>query len=92
MNSSTIKRIAVVASADKRKELIEWAYDNKQMLAGHALIATSFAADILEGTVNTTVLKLSADNLGGYNQLATMMQNNEVDVIFFFENPLRTSD
>jgi methylglyoxal synthase len=80
-----------VAPVDKRKELIEWSYDNKEMLSGHELIATAFAAELLEGTVNKNVFKLPAENIGGYNQLAAMMQNNQVDVIFFFENPLRNS-
>ena len=91
INNKEVKRIAIVASVDKRKELIEWSYDNKDMLSGHELIATAFAAELLEGTVNKNVFKLPAENIGGYNQLAAMMQNNQVDVIFFFENPLRNS-
>jgi len=51
---NSIKWIAVVASADKRKELIEWSYANKGMLAGHELIATIATAGLLESLSNNS--------------------------------------
>ena len=84
------KRIAVVAPEEKRKELIEWSYFNKNVLANHDLIATYTTANLLEGTVNKPVYKLSVDHAGGYQQLYTMIQDKKVDVILFFDNPMKT--
>lgn len=84
------KRIAIVATPAKRKELIEWSYENKSKLKDHELIATPFAAGLLEGTVNKPVLQVPPEDVGGYHQMATLMQDQKVDVIFFFENPMRT--
>ena len=87
---NAIKRIAIIASADKRKELIEWSYCNKDILSNHELIATNSTARVLEGTVHKPVYKLSGEKGGAYHQLAAMMQDQQVDLIFFFENPMRS--
>jgi methylglyoxal synthase len=87
---TTVKRIAIIASADKRKELIEWSYSNRDVLANHQLISTNTAAKVLEGTIQKPVCRLSREKGGAYHQLITMMQDKKVDMIFFFENPLRT--
>ena len=89
-NMTTVKRIAVIASAEKRKELIEWSYSNRDVLANHQLISTNTTAKVLEGTVQKPVCRLSREKGGAYHHLITMMQDKKVDMIFFFENPLRT--
>ena len=89
-NLTATKRIALVAPADKRKELIEWSYANREMLASHELLAVSGTANILQGTVNKPVYALARENAGGYEQLAGIMRDKKVDIIFFFENPMRT--
>lgn len=89
-NLFPIQRIAVVASVEKRKELIEWSYFNKSILFNHDLIATHSTANLLEGTVNKAVYKLPVDHDGGYQQLYTMIQDKEVDMIFFFDNPMKS--
>ena len=48
-----IKRVAIVAYADTRKDLIEWSYANKNVLKNHIIISTARTASILEGTLNT---------------------------------------
>lgn len=90
-NLVATKRIAVVAQGDKRKELIEWSYFNKEMLASHKLVATYSTASLLEGTVNKPVHKLAVDHAGGYDQLSALMMEKKVDIIFFFDNPMKNS-
>jgi methylglyoxal synthase len=89
-NLTATKRIAIIAPADKRKELIEWSYANRDMLASHELLAVAGTANILEGTVNKPVQALARESAGGYEQMAGIMRNKKVDIIFFFENPMRT--
>lgn len=92
MNQSTyfkdIKRIAIVAFSDTRKDLIEWSYANKNILKNHLIIATARTATILEGTLNTPVLNLHHGKSGGYQQIKNMLEENKIDIIIFFGNPL----
>ena len=89
-NLFPVKRIAIVAPPDKRKEVIEWSYFNKAMLASHNLIATHSTADLLEGTVNQPVYKLPVEHEGGYDELSALMLEKKVEFIFFFENPMKS--
>ena len=88
--SKQAKRIAIVAPDDKRKEIIEWSYFNRDVLSDHDLIATHATAGLLEGTVQKPVFRLMADSSGGHQHLATLIKDNKVDVILFFENPMRS--
>lgn len=90
MNSpyfKNIKRIAIVAYADTRKDLIEWSYANKNVLKNHIIISTARTASILEGTLNTPVLNLHHGRAGGYQQIKEMLDAGKIDIIMFFGNP-----
>ena len=90
MNSpyfKNIKRIAIVAFADTRKDLIEWSYAKKNILKHHIIISTARTASILEGTLNTPVLNLQHGKAGGYQQIKDLIEEGKIDVIMFFGNP-----
>jgi methylglyoxal synthase len=89
INVTQKKRIAVVAPFKKRKALIDWSYFNKDMLNNHELIANSYNAHILEGIVNTSITSLTGNNLDELGQLSIMIQNKKVDIVYFFENPVK---
>ena len=79
-----VKRIAVVADDARKNDLIEWSFHHREVLKRHQLIAAGYTADVLEGTVNTTVHKLEAGNIGGFQQLADLLSEGKVDAIIFF--------
>jgi methylglyoxal synthase len=56
-----IKRIAIIGSVARRKELIEWSYSHKDTLANHELIATHSFAKVLEGTIHKPVYQLAGE-------------------------------
>lgn len=90
MNSpyfKNIKRVAIVAYADTRKDLIEWSYANKNVLKNHIIISTARTASILEGTLNTPVLNLHHGKAGGYQQIKELLDEGKIDIILFFGNP-----
>jgi methylglyoxal synthase len=93
MNQSTyfknIKRIAIVAYTDTRRDLIEWSYANKNILKNHIIISTARTASILEGTLNTPVLNLLHGKTGGYQQIKNLIKDDKIDMIIFFGNPLK---
>lgn len=90
MNSpyfKNIKRIAILAYADTRKDLIEWSYANKNVLKNHIILSTARTASLLEGTLNTPVLNLNHGKAGGYQQVKDLLKQGKIDVIIFFGNP-----
>ena len=94
MNSpyfKNIKRIAIVAYADTRKDLIEWSYANKDILKNHIILSTARTASILEGTLNTPVLNLHHGKAGGYQQIKELLKEGKIDVIIFFGNPRKST-
>jgi len=86
-NAPATRRIAIVATENKRAELIEWSYFNKDILAQHELMATGETAIVLEGTLNTSINKLFTADTGGYQQLASLIESGKVDMLFFFAEP-----
>jgi methylglyoxal synthase len=93
------KRIAIVAQENKKNELIEWSFHNRHILSKHEIIAAGYAGDVLEGTLNTPVNKLTAGAPGGYEEVAKLITKAEVDMIIFLwdaeqtqpnENPIKT--
>jgi methylglyoxal synthase len=95
MNShyfKNIQRIAIVAFADTRKDLIEWSYANKNILKNHIIISTARTASILEGTLNTPVLNMQHGRAGGYQQIKDLLEDGKIDIIMFFGNAKRSGN
>lgn len=90
-NMTTVKRIAITAQEHKKTELIEWSYFKREALAKHQLIATGTTADIVEGTVNVPVRKLLSGALGGYKELASMIEEGKIDALIFFSDAMNDS-
>lgn len=87
MNTRTMKKtktIAFIASENKKSELIEWSYFNRDLLVKHEIIAVGSAIQILEGTLNKTVNKLISGPLGGYKMMAEMIDEGKIDVLVLF--------
>ena len=86
-NTTATKSIAIVATDNKRADLIEWSYFNKDGLTQHQLTACGETGFVLEGTLNTVINKLFTADTGGYQQLANLIENGRIDMLFFFAEP-----
>ena len=82
------KRIALVAHDNKKKDLLEWARYNRDLLAKHELCATGTNGTLLELALDTKIEKLRSGPLGGDQQIGAKIAEGEIDFILFFWDPL----
>ncbi|HVX52775.1 MAG TPA: methylglyoxal synthase [Chitinophagaceae bacterium] len=87
------KRLAFVVHHDRKTELIEWSYFNREILQQHDIIATGEAAKILQGTLNKPVIKYLNGPYEGYQELCSMIVEGKIDAVILFwsteETPLQ---
>jgi methylglyoxal synthase len=82
------KRIALVAHDNKKRDLVEWARFNRELLSKHELCATGTTGTLLEKTLKVPIRKLQSGPLGGDQQIGAMIAGGEIDFVIFFWDPL----
>jgi methylglyoxal synthase len=94
-----IKRIALVAHDNRKKDLIEWAEWNYELLIQHKLISTGTTGKLVEEAIKNKletgdsdcfeVTKLKSGPLGGDQQLGAMIAEGNIDLIIFLWDPMQ---
>jgi len=82
------KKIALIAHDNKKRDLIEWAVHNKTELSKHSLVATGTTGKLVEEALDQPVVKLLSGPLGGDQQIGAMIATGDIDVVFFFFDPM----
>ena len=88
IDSGARKKIALVAHDNKKRDLIEWARFNRELLAEHDLYATGTTGSLLEETLDVPVVKLQSGPLGGDQQIGAKIAEGTIDFVIFFWDPL----
>lgn len=82
------KKIALVAHDNKKRDLVEWAKFNRDLLAHHRIFATGTTGMLLERELDIPIVKLQSGPLGGDQQIGARIVDNEIDFLIFFWDPL----
>jgi methylglyoxal synthase len=82
------KKIALVAHDNKKRDLLEWAKFNRDLLAHHQIFATGTTGRILEQQLGFKVVKLKSGPLGGDQQIGAKIVEGKIDFLIFFWDPL----
>lgn len=81
-------KIALIAHDKKKASLVEFAIAYKDILAQHELYATGTTGRIIEEETGLKITKFRSGPLGGDQQIGAMIANNDMDMVFFFRDPL----
>ena len=82
------KKIALVAHDNKKRDLLEWAKFNRDLLAHHEVYATGTTGKTLERELGLKINKLQSGPLGGDQQIGAKIVSNEINFLIFFWDPL----
>jgi methylglyoxal synthase len=82
------KNIALVAHDNKKRDLLEWALFNRNLLSHHRVFATGRTGEILEKELDIPITRLKSGPLGGDQQIGAKIAENEIDFLIFFWDPL----
>ncbi len=82
------KRIALIAHDNKKKDLLEWAKYNRDLLVQHKIFATGTTGLVLQKVLDMPMTLLQSGPLGGDQQIGGKISMGEIDFLIFFWDPL----
>src|SRR5215813_9860328 len=82
------KRIALVAHDNRKGDLLEWAEYNRDILADHILYATGTTGRLLGDELDLSVTCFQSGPLGGDQQIGALIASGRLDILVFFWDPM----
>ena len=80
--------IALVAHDAKKALMQNFCIAYKGILSKNELYATGTTGRLIEEVTNLNVHKYLTGHLGGIEQMAAQIENNEIDLVIFLRDPL----
>ncbi len=81
------KKIAVIAHDGKKAEMVEFLNKNKQLLKDFSLLATGTTGKHVQAA-GFPVKRYNSGPLGGDAQIAGLVSEGKISMVFFFRDPL----
>ena len=79
--------IGFIAHESKKKLLQNFCIAYRGILSKHQLYATGTSGRLIEEATNLDVHKLLAGHVGGEQQMASMIEQNQMDLVIFLCGP-----
>ncbi|MEJ6949940.1 methylglyoxal synthase [Natronospora cellulosivora (SeqCode)] len=83
-----IKRIALIAHDEKKKDLIKFAKDNRDLLIQCDLVATGTTGQLIIDNVGLPVERMESGPLGGDQMIGAEIAKERMDGVIFLRDPL----
>ena len=80
--------IGLVAHDAKKKLMQNFCIAYRGILSKHTLYATGTTGRLIEEVTNLSIRKYIAGQVGGNHQMASQIENNEIDMVIFLRDPL----
>lgn len=80
--------IGMIANDAKKKLMQNFCIAYRGILCKHEIYATGTTGRLIEEVTNLNVHKYLAGHLGGEQQLAAEIENNDIDLVIFLRDPL----
>lgn len=81
-------QIALIAHDKKKEEMIDFAKKYADVLARHSLVATGTTGQRVIEATGLPVRCFRSGPLGGDQEIGARIANGEIDLVFFFRDPL----
>ena len=82
------KNIALIAHDNKKRDLIDWCEENKEILKNHFLCGTGTTARMITEATGLPVKGYNSGPLGGDLQIGAKIVEGAIDFVVFFSDPL----
>ena len=82
------RRIALIAHDNKKRDMLEWAEYNLDLLAGHELFATATTGHLLQQQLGLPVTCFRSGPYGGDQQIGALITSGDLDMLVFFWDPM----
>ena len=83
--------VGLIAHDSKKKLMQNFCIAYKNVLAKHELYATGTTGRLIEEAAHLHVHKYLAGHLGGQQQMAAQISNDELDMVIFLRDPRKPS-
>ena len=83
------KRVALIAHDSRKKEIVEWAKHNKEILSRQKLFGTGTTGGLIMKEVGLDIHCYKSGPLGGDQQIGAKISDGEIDFLIFFWDPLQ---
>ncbi|MEJ8778136.1 methylglyoxal synthase [Pseudogracilibacillus sp. ICA-222130] len=80
--------IALIAHDKKKDDMVKFSIAYKQILEKHTLFATGTTGSLIEKETDLPIKKFQSGPIGGDQQIGALVATNDMDIIFFFRDPL----
>ena len=81
-------KIALIAHDKKKDHLVQFAIAYQSILAEHDLYATGTTGLLISEATGLPITRFRSGPLGGDQQIGAMIANDDMDMVFFFRDPL----
>lgn len=84
-----LKKLALVAHDNKKKDLASWVKTHATVLANHDLVATATTGAAISKAVGLLrITPVQSGPLGGDQQIGAMIAEGQIDLLVFFTDPM----